>query len=527
MGLKPVLAIRLILLFLALGYSGPSHTHSWTDEMLEAATGWSVTSDDQSRKRIDIDGVSTSLELLGAQFCSGDNPRWCTVVMTFPEQNVPWSTITEAQNREQCGSVHSPILLVWDTMHNTGRMIGLEDEIVRLDAVSDISYGNFMSAEPEVLIKVQVGACDPLTKKGISAERVYVISLPLVEILFSANSKGVNYTRIIPKRFNRTIKPGILDDGTRAMYIVDNKTFEVESVTLRTKKKERLSPIFPDKDRSDVPVPDFLEGRVIDESGQPVEEAKIHYVRALEFPPRGEASFDSGDVLSREDGSFEVPTAISMDLQITEVGYYPLRQQFYTQDFSIYSSPPSRATLITDSTAELILERKVEAVSMWERDSSIICVMEDSQDSYLQGIQFSSYQDPLIVETAKLDANADIVVELVRVPAAAQQVDCPWRVVLRGQNGWKILPASPDVDVLSVRRAPAEGYVAEVAFSNCTLPDVLFVRKEKGSRYGFLYNVKIQKEYSGSLSDYSWRLLLRYRVQAESGSTRSLIPLQY
>lgn len=513
-----------ISLFLLSGVSFV-HADSWTPGMLERATNWSVASNGSGQRTFSINGKEVGFNLFEAEESPKQCGPWLVAALVFPEQQLPLSAFRRNATPQQCNTSLSPAIILWNRAKSLGRKVELED-IGRLDQLAAMECGDFLGTGEELLVRVKVGACNSDSNERLLTERVYVYSLPDLNVLFAANSEGTYFSPWGESRFSRSVGAGTLFDGTPAMHITDKETFEVQSMTMESDERSRVALLFPESSRGENAAPEVQRCVVQSEAGEPLAGVTVRYERLLAAPPFTDQSVEKGTLSSSDEGSIELPVGVLIDLEIDEEGFYPLRERFYTQEVSHLYGRNHTATQVTEEVVQLTLERRIAPVKMWESRSPVTLRLNLNEAESVLGLRLEESPSTLIKGPGEAVQEADIIFTVLTDDSKGKGSPCPWKVTVGGQNGWAFVAAAPDEDAYSVTRAPAEGYVERLSFTNCALPEMLFVRKDGGERYGLIYNLGIDQTSNGigSPRESHWRIYLKYRVQASANSSRSVVP---
>lgn len=501
----------------------------WSPEAIARATGWEVT----GRDRAIVDGREVSFEIAESTEFTVDGQPWETAILRFPGQEMNAETLKTVTNGAPCQYTMPPRVVVQRADGQKALGAVLDQDAVALLSVEEILFGDFVGSGSELSIVANLSFCESPTRRTVEAKRRYVFTFPDLVPLAAIDDTLIVKTSAGETKIQHWLYPMYLADQSPAIAVQRAGDLKQRIISYRVPAYERILGVNPDAPgATPYPArdtePTTLKARLLDEKGKPMSGIRINYQYSHVPPLVIGSTFIEGNVYTDDNGYFETPTGQRLAISTEVDGYYNLVLDFHRSEYNgtpgFEGSEPFPHAVI-----DIRMAREQAEVEVWDTFDFIRKEYLSPDDDYTFAIKF--YPDRIENKNNPLDVDvlADVVFDLHRMcddeEESTEQKVCAWSVSVRGQNGWELVPGEPDSDRFNVRQAPESGYRTEWQFAASQLPEMLYLRKDSGNRYGLLDWVQVI-EMPGNLSllaDNTLKVICGYVVQAHPQGTRSLV----
>ncbi|MBI1317416.1 MAG: hypothetical protein GC168_00520 [Candidatus Hydrogenedens sp.] len=497
-------------------------------EVLASATGWEVMSFDGSGGVAKVDGLELSFEVFETRGFEVEGAPWVVSVVRFPSGEINRDDLMTVLRTGECGSSRPPVLVAARTDGSEAYARMIDEDIAATDKVLGLEYGDFLGSGSELSLRITVEYCRGGEKESMTAGRHFVFGFPELTPLAALTAYLQVRTPEVLKQWRGNISQSTKGGRPALVYEGNPITADSpESERLRRPDTSRAEAVIPLTDEES---PDTFQGRIVDEEGQPLADIPVEIASKRSGFMVVLGSVYTDTVYTDPEGRFEAPTGNGLQIHVEQEGYYELQEQFHPAKYNNLLKGMSSHE-VTEGVTDLVLEREMGKVPVWTSGKPVVKEFAPAGKQVSMGLKFyPTWEESMSSNPIDVLVLADIVIEARRLcpPESPEALadTCEWEVVVRGQNGWELVPDKRQVHSIVVKRAEKDGYKPRWVFTNQTLPNALHLRKDGGERYGIIDGPRFHTYYLGDQttpSDNEVRISCSYVVQAENVHSRSLV----
>jgi hypothetical protein len=496
-------------------------------DALTSALGWEVLSFDGTGGVAKVDGLELSFEVFETRGFEVAGAPWVVSVVRFPSGEINHDNLKTVLLTGECGPWRPPVLVAARNDGPEAYARVIDEDIAATDKVLGLEYGDFLGSGSELSLRIAVEYCRGSERESMTAGRHFVFGFPTLTPLAALTGYMEVRTPEVLKQWRGEITPATKDGRPALAY--EGKLLTAESPEAeRTRRPDtsRAEAVIPLTDEES---PSTFQGRIVDEEGRPLADIPVEIATKRGGFMVVLGGYYTDTVYTDREGRFEAPVGNGLQIRIKHQGYYDLREQFHPAKYNELLKGMNSST-VTEGVTDLVLEREMGEVPVWTSGNRIGKRFAPAGDRVSLGVKFyPTWEESMSSNPIDVLVLADIVIEARRLcpPDSPEALSgmCEWEVVVRGQNGWELVPEPDNIGSLVVKQALKEGYRPRWVFRDRQLPNSLHLRKDGGERYGILDGPTFWEKYGdmSTLSDNEVVIDCRYVVQAENVHSRSLV----